>query len=121
MLIEEHHEFSTSTGAPGPHDFADTSMLFVRMMGITLQRRHVHRSPHSTYRDDRAYAPFRWGGMGEMIVVICPTWQAGHLRQNGTTGNLRRAGMRGYAQSASTMCPVVPVRRAIARRERRDP
>jgi hypothetical protein len=44
-----------STGTPGPRDFA------VRAIDSRLLPTRVHRSPHSTYRDD-AYVPLRRGG-----------------------------------------------------------
>jgi hypothetical protein len=43
-----------STGTPGPRDFA------VRAIDSRLLPTRVHRSPHSTYRDD-AYVPLRRG------------------------------------------------------------
>jgi hypothetical protein len=43
---------------PEPHDFTVRKIAFV---GVKHTLRHLaaHRFPHSTYRDDRAYAPHR--------------------------------------------------------------
>jgi len=61
--FKKRRELSASVGAPGPHDFA------VRAGTARLKRtffpharcHRVHRSPHSTYRDD-AYAPLHEAG-----------------------------------------------------------
>ena len=52
------------------------------------------RPPHPApnVRDDRE-TPLLGGGTGENVKVICPTTQAGCVRQTGTTGNLRMRGL----------------------------
>jgi hypothetical protein len=47
---------------PGPHDFT------VREDASRLLTLHVHRGPHSTYRDD-AYAPLHEAGCRDKIMI----------------------------------------------------
>ena len=61
---------STSTGMPGPHDFA------VRLRRVRLTRPPRPPLPASTLVTIGRNAPLHRGGMAEMIVVICPTRQA---------------------------------------------
>jgi hypothetical protein len=63
-------ELDLSVGRPGPRDFA------VRFSHVRLTCRPHPSHPRLTCRDERAYVPLHRGGMGEKIVVICPTPQA---------------------------------------------
>ena len=61
---------SLSVGRPGPYDFA------VRAGHVRLACHPRPSHPRLTCRDDRAYVPLHRGGMGETMVLICPTPQA---------------------------------------------
>jgi hypothetical protein len=63
-------KLSLSVGRPGPYDFA------VRVCHVLLACHPRPSHPRLTYRDDRAYVPLHRGGMGEKMLLICPTPQA---------------------------------------------
>ena len=76
----------TSIGTPGPHDFAVRSATFV------LRAVRVHRIPASAVRDDRPKRPSLSSRDARKHRGDLPDEASAHLRQIGTTGNLRMGG-----------------------------
>jgi len=61
---------------------------------VCAWRSDVHRSPHSTYRDDARTPLFDEAGCARASWWFARRGKPARLRHNGTTGNLRRAEVR---------------------------
>jgi hypothetical protein len=89
--VEHRHRLGTSTGMPGPHDFA------VRVRRVRLTRPPRPPLPASTLVTIGRNAPLHRGGMACSIVVICPTTQAHAPAANWHDGQFAHGGNAGRA------------------------
>ena len=99
-------ELDLSIGRPGPRDFT------VRDKAHSSDVPSASIASRLTCRDDRANVPLHRGGMGEKIVLICPTPQA---RLPATDWHVGQFAHGVYAGAApQTESPIHLIQEAIA-------
>ncbi len=98
MLLS--HQRDLSVGRSGPRDLTVRIELARRPANAKPQIRCVHRSPLLRLVTIGRNVPLHRGGISEIIVVICPTWQGqgratdwhdGQFAQGGHAEHARRA------------------------------